>query len=99
MLKGHKSYVTHVAWSPDGNRLLTAGGSSGFVTLWDLATSKQLHTIEYGNPIYSIAFAKDGEHVAASANKAGTYIADASTLKTIHALKEIADDATAVAFS
>jgi WD40 repeat protein len=99
VLKGHKSYVTHVAWSPDGNRLLTAGGSSGFVTLWDLASSKQLHTIEYGNPIHSIAFSKDGEHVAASANKAGTYIADASTLKTIHALKEILDDATAVAFS
>lgn len=99
VLKGHKGYVTHVAWSPDGNRLLTAGGSSGFVTLWDLASSKQLHTIEYGNPIYSIAFSKDGEHVAASANKAGTYIADASTLKTIHALKEVLDDATAVAFS
>ena len=99
VLKGHKSYVTHVAWSPDGSRLLTAGGSSGFITLWDLATSKQLHTTEYGNPIHSIAFARDGEHVATSAAKAGTYIADANTLKTVHSLKEILDDATAVAFS
>jgi WD40 repeat protein len=98
-LKGHKGYVSHVAWSPDGARLLTAGGTSGFITLWDVANAKQLETTEYGNPIHSIAFAKDGEHVAASAAKAGTYIADARTLKTVHALKEALDDATAVAFS
>jgi WD40 repeat protein len=99
VLKGHKGYVAHVAWSPDGNRLLTAGGTSGFVTLWDVANSKQLQTTEYGNPIYSIAFAKDGDHIAASAAKAGTYIADARTLKTEYSLKEALDDATAVAFS
>jgi WD40 repeat protein len=99
VLKGHKDYVAHVAWSPDGTRLLTAGGSSGFITLWDVANAKQLQTTEYGNPIYSIAFAHDGEHVATSAAKAGTYIADAHTLKTIHSLKETLDDATAVAFS
>ena len=99
VLKGHKGYVSHVAWSPDGTKLLTAGGSSGFVTLWDVVAAKQLQTTEYGNPIYSIAFAKSGEHVATSAAKAGTYIADAKTLKTVHALKEALDDATAVAFS
>ena len=99
VLKGHKGYVTHVAWSPDGARLLAAGGSSGFITLWDLAASKQLATTEYGNPIYSISFAKNGEHVATAAAKSGTYIADANTLKVVHNLKEIADDATAVAFS
>jgi WD40 repeat protein len=99
VLKGHKGYVSHVAWSPDGTRLLTAGGSSGFITLWDVAAAKQLQTTEYGNPIYSISFAKSGNHVATSAAKAGTYIADATTLKTIHALKEALDDATAVAFS
>jgi len=99
VLKGHKGYVTHVAWSPDGARLLAAGGSSGFITLWDLATSKQLATTEYGNPIYSISFAKNGEYVATAAAKSGTYIADANTLKVVHNLKEIADDATAVAFS
>src|SRR5262245_35408781 len=99
VLKGHKGYVSHVAWSPDGTRLLTAGGTSGFVTLWDVAASKQLQTVEYGNPIYCIAFARSGDHVATSAAKAGTYIADANTLKTIHSLKESLDDATAVAFS
>jgi WD40 repeat protein len=99
VLKGHKGYVSHVAWSPDGSRLLTAGGTSGFITLWDVSAGKQLETTEYGNPIYSIAFAKTGDHIATSAAKAGTYIADARTLKTVHALKEALDDATAVAFS
>jgi WD40 repeat protein len=99
VLKGHKGYVSHVAWSPDGNRLLTAGGSSGFITMWDVPAGKQLNTTEYGNPIYSISFAKNGEHIATSAAKAGTYIADSRSLKTIHSLKEALDDATAVAFS
>lgn len=99
VLKGHKGHVVHVAWSPDGSRLLTAGGTSGFITLWDVANAKQLQTTEYGNPIYSIAFAGNGEHVATSAAKAGTYIADSTTLKTVHALKETLDDATAVRFS
>jgi WD40 repeat protein len=99
VLKGHKGYVSHVAWSPDGNKLLTAGGSSGFVTLWDLPTSKQLHTVEYGNPIHSIAFARNGEHICAAAARAGTYIADARDLKTIHAVKETQEDVTAVEFS
>jgi len=99
VFKGHKGYVVHVAWSPDGTKLLTAGGSSGFVTLWDVVASKQLQTVEYGNPIYSISFAKSGDYIAASAAKAGTYIADAVSLKTVHALKEALDDATAVAFS
>ena len=99
VLKGHKGYVVHVAWSPDGTRLLTAGGTSGFITLWDVAAAKQLETVEYGNPIYSISYAKSGAYVATSAAKAGTYIADATTLKTMHALKEALDDATAVEFS
>jgi WD40 repeat protein len=99
VLKGHKGYVSHVAWSPDGTKLLTAGGTSGFITLWDVVNSKQLETTEYGNPIYSISFSKSGEHVATSAAKAGTYIADSTTLKTLHSLKEALDDATAVSFS
>ncbi|HJZ94068.1 MAG TPA: WD40 repeat domain-containing protein, partial [Gemmataceae bacterium] len=99
VLKNHKGYVSHVAWSPDGTRLLAAGGTSGFVTLWDVAAAKQLQTVEYGNPIYCIAFARSGDHIATSAAKAGTYIADANTLKTLHSLKESLDDATAVAFS
>lgn len=99
VLKGHKGYVSHVAWSPDGNKLLTAGGTSGFITMWDVANSKQLQTTEYGNPIYSISFARSGDHVATSAAKAGTYIADSNALKTIHSLQDVLADATAVAFS
>src|SRR5262245_36049893 len=99
VLKGHKGYVSHVAWSPDGSKLMTAGGTSGFITMWDVAASKQLQTTEYGNPIYSISFAKNGNHVATSAAKAGTYIADSNALKTVHSLQDVLADATAVAFS
>lgn len=88
-----------VAWSPDGTRLLTGGGGSGQLALWDVAAGKQLVETEYGNPIGSIAFASTGEHVATAASRAGTYISDSNKLKTEHVFKEMLDTDDAVAFS
>jgi WD40 repeat protein len=54
VLKG-KQGVSLVAWSPDGTRLLTGGGGSGQLAVWDVAERKQLAETEYGNPVGSIA--------------------------------------------
>lgn len=98
ILRG-KYGVSLVAWSPDGTRLLTGGGGSGQLALWDVAAGKQLVETEYGNPIGSIAFASTGEHVATAASRAGTYISDSNKLKTEHVFKEMLDTDYAVAFS
>jgi WD40 repeat protein len=98
VLRG-KYGVSLVAWSPDGTRLLTGGGGSGQLAMWDVAAGKQLAEMEYGNPIGSIAFSPSGEHVAAAASRAGTYIADSVKLKTVHVFKEMLDTDHAVAFS
>jgi WD40 repeat protein len=98
VLRG-KYGVSLVAWSPDGTRLLTGGGGSGQIALWDVAAGKQLAETEYGNPVGSIAFSPNGEYVAAAASRAGTYIADSTKLKTIHVFKEMLDTDHAVGFS
>jgi WD40 repeat protein len=98
ILRG-KYGVSLVAWSPDGTRLLTGGGGSGQLALWDVAAGKQLVETEYGNPIGSIAFASTGEHVATAASRAGTYISDSKKLKTEQVFKEMLDTDYAVAFS
>jgi WD40 repeat protein len=98
VLRG-KYGVSLVAWSPDGTRLLTGGGGSGQLALWDVAAGKQLVETEYGQPIGNIAFSPTGEHVAAAASRAGTYIADSEKLKTVHVFKEILDTDYSVAFS
>jgi WD40 repeat protein len=41
VLAGHGDYVNSVAWSPDGSRLVTAGGDA-LVRVWDAATGRLL---------------------------------------------------------
>jgi WD40 repeat protein len=98
ILRG-KYGVSLVAWSPDGTKLLTGGGGSGQLALWDVAAGKRLVETEYGNPIGSIAFASTGDHVAATASRAGTYISDSNKLKTEKVFKDTLDADYAVAFS
>jgi len=98
VLRG-KYGVSLVAWSPDGSKLMTGGGGSGQVAIWDVAANKMLADVEYGQPVGSIAFSPDGENIAAAASRAGTYIADSLKLKTVHVFKDILDTDYSVAFS
>lgn len=98
VLRG-KYGVSLVAWSPDGTRLMTGGGGSGQIAIWDVAANKMLCDVEYGQPVGSIAFSPDGENIAAAASRAGTYIADSLKLKTVHVFKDILDTDYAVGFS
>jgi WD40 repeat protein len=85
ILKKHKGFTSGVAWSPDGATLAVSGGTSGFVTFWDPAQSKQLRTIEHGNPVNGMAWAPDGKTVACGTDQ-GAFLwkaADGSNAGTI----------------
>jgi WD40 repeat protein len=53
-----------VAFSPDGGRVLAAGGGASF-RMWDSKTGKQVPTFSSGNaPFYALAISPDGKWIA-----------------------------------
>jgi WD40 repeat protein/serine/threonine protein kinase len=57
-LKGHASPVSHLAFSRDGQTLIS-GDESGTVKLWNLATREELLTIENDHPVSQLALSPD----------------------------------------
>jgi WD40 repeat protein len=65
---GHEEPVTTVAFSPDGQRILS-GGYDNTIRLWDIGSSKELLCCsEHTGPVNSVAFSPDGR-LAVSASQ------------------------------
>jgi WD40 repeat protein len=63
---GHSASVTSVAFSPDGNYVLT-GSKDHLVKLWDIFTGRELQTLKgHSDVITSVAFTPDGRFVISS---------------------------------
>jgi WD40 repeat protein len=65
-LKGHKTLIRSIAFSPDG-RILASGDNQRKIKLWDVASGKELATLDNGGwSVYSVAFSPDGKTLAAA---------------------------------
>ncbi len=82
----HKSWVTAVALSHNGQLFATASEDSR-AGLWDIATGKRVAYLLHSKSVYAVAFSPDG-HLLATASEDGTAaLWEAATGKRIAALQ------------
>jgi WD40 repeat protein len=66
--KGHSGYVTSMAYSPDGQRIVSASRNSripGEVKVWEAATGREIFALKgHATDVYSVAFSRDGKRIA-----------------------------------
>jgi WD40 repeat protein len=63
-LNGHASYVSSVAFSPDG-KTLASGSDDNTVKLWDAQTGQELATLKrHDDNVHSVAFSPHGKMLA-----------------------------------
>src|SRR5262249_18040270 len=70
LLKGHTSVVEGLAFSPDGERLISGSGSGDLsAIIWDVEHHRLLHRLQgHTGDISAVAFTPDGERVVTGSN-------------------------------
>ena len=82
--EGHVGWITSVSFSPDGATLVS-GSHDGTLILWNVATGKQIRSIEdhrsNGRPfeVVSVAFSPDGKKIASASSDSTVRVWDATT--------------------
>jgi WD40 repeat protein len=78
--RGHAGWVTSLAFSPDGKRLVSAGEDE-VVKLWDTRTGLEGLTLHgHGGVLRGVAFSPDGRLVAAAGDDGTITIWDGTPL-------------------
>ena len=112
MLEGHTSFVTSVAFSPDGTTLASGSSDRTYnywigspsndytVKFWDVGTGAKKAALEghaYG--VWSVSFSSDGTTLASGSRDKTVQLWDVATRTNIATLKGHTEAVTSVAFS
>lgn len=64
VFEGHRGTVRSMAFSPNGNRLLS-GADDKTVRLWDLKTGEEAQRLKIGSPVKRVAYDPTGQYILA----------------------------------
>ena len=76
-LVGHAGWVSSVAISPDGKRIVT-GSDDATAKVWDAATGRELLTLKgHTQLVFSVAFSPDGKYLVSGGGDSRVRLWDA----------------------
>ncbi|OAI41529.1 hypothetical protein AYO40_00410 [Planctomycetaceae bacterium SCGC AG-212-D15] len=86
-LEGHQSFVTSVAFAPDG-KTLASGSWDKTVRLWEAVTGKEIRRLDgHEDQVSSVAFTPDGKVLGSGSRDATVRLWDVATGKETRRLK------------
>ena len=78
ILGGHSSWVSAVAWSPDGHHILTVSGDRT-ARIWDATTGDNTLTLTHTTSVSDVGWSPDGHHILTASDDGTARIWDATT--------------------
>ena len=98
-LTGHSDAVWPVAFSPDGQRIVT-GSHDETAKVWDAVSGRELLTLKgHNNWVCGVAFSPDGERIVTGSDDNTAKVWDAASGRELLTLKGHSSGVTTVAFS
>ena len=98
-LRGHEDDITAVAFSPDGNYILT-GSSDNTARLWETSSGRQLHVLQgHDGNVVAVAFSPDGRRILTGSWDGTARLWEISSGRQLRVLQGHERNVTVVAFS
>ncbi|OCK83071.1 WD40 repeat-like protein [Lepidopterella palustris CBS 459.81] len=98
-LEGHLGWVTSVAFSSDGQKIVS-GSDDKTVRVWDAGSGSLLQTLEgHSDWVTSVAFSSDGQKIVSGSGDKTVRVWDAGSGSLLQTLEGHSDSVTSVAFS
>jgi WD40 repeat protein/DNA-binding SARP family transcriptional activator len=99
MLRGHRSLVISVAFSPDGRYLASSSSLDGTIYLWDVVRGEVLATFQgHRGGVEVVTFSPDGSLVASGGQDGTIRLWEATSGRLLQVLAKHTDWVTALAF-
>ena len=102
-IKGHSYMINCVAFSPDGEMIVSGSNDDKTIKLWDVNTGNEIKTFHYHSSYSAgfncIAFSPDGEMIVSGSGFSTVKLWDVSTGKGIKSFQGHSGSINSVAFS